>query len=269
MPHDAPRPPTATARAQYSDDVANPPQGQIAPETRRNDEIGAPALLGLGHLAGADGGQPGLAHPGPAQHTPALDVARRRHQRRIVAILLGPDLEQQRHVQYHQATAPRGGPLEKTPLAGAHHGVEDALEPRQRVPIGEHPAAEPLTVDPAIPDRAGKGRRDRRHRGTPRPQQGMHLAVGIEDGHAEPRKDPPGGRLAHANGAGEPQDHHHPPAPADASSRKARNSAVTSGSMPNQAAKPGLAWYISMPNPSTTTFPRAAAAASSGVSRGL
>lgn len=51
-------------------------------------------------------------------------------------------------------------------------------------------------------------------------------------------------------------------------STRRRNSGVTSGMTPNQCAKAGRAWFSNMPRPSTTTLPRARAAASSGVSSG-
>ena len=49
----------------------------------------------------------------------------------------------------------------------------------------------------------------------------------------------------------------------------ARNSAVTSGSTPNQSRNAGRAWFNSMPRPLTVALPRARAAASSGVSLGM
>ena len=48
-------------------------------------------------------------------------------------------------------------------------------------------------------------------------------------------------------------------------STSARSSAVTSGVLPNQRAKPGAAWCSSMPSPSTATQPRRRAASTSGV----
>ena len=60
--------------------------------------------------------------------------------------------------------------------------------------------------------------------------------------------------------------------PAQAAGRssptKRRSASSTSGSTPNQAAKPGRAWCRSMPSPPTAMRPRARAAARSGVSRG-
>ena len=49
---------------------------------------------------------------------------------------------------------------------------------------------------------------------------------------------------------------------------KRRSASSTSGSTPNQAAKPGRAWCRSMPSPPTATSPRVRAAASRLVSRG-
>ena len=142
--------------------------------------------------------------------------------------------------------------------------MEDGLQPGQRLRIVEDAGAERAAVDMALTDGAGKGGLDFRHRLAARPEQPMHRGIPLMHGDAHAAQQAGGGGLAHTDRAGE-ADHFHGANPATTARRR---SSVTSGSTPNQAAKPGTAWCSSMPSPSTGARPRPRAAASRVVSSG-
>src|SRR5262249_21988851 len=128
------------------------------------------------------------------------------------------------------------------------------------------------TIDHAILDDARKRRANLRDHRTVLAQQAVHLGIGIVNRDAESPQLLGCGGFAHADRSREAQyDHpafcHRRIQPNDSSTNR-RSSGVTSGSMPNQAAKPGRAWCSSIPRPSTTRLPRALAALSSAVSNG-
>src|SRR5690349_1049472 len=141
--------------------------------------------------------------------------------------------------------------------------MKDAFEPLQRRRIAEDARTQLAAIDAALPiGNAGKDRDHSRHRGAPRRQEAMDGGVAVVDGYAEPAKHRGGRALAHADRAGEAENDH------SVASTARRSAGVTSGILPNQAAKAGRAWWSNMPSPSTTTLPRRRAAASSGVSSG-
>src|SRR5690606_38143179 len=55
-------------RPQGSDDLAHLGSRRLQPLAGFDDEVGALALLGVGHLLGQDGVQLLLRHPGPLEH---------------------------------------------------------------------------------------------------------------------------------------------------------------------------------------------------------
>src|SRR5579883_1787637 len=63
------RPPSVArgAVAQHSDDLGQPTQALVSPESRRDDEIGAAALFGIRHLPAEDGGESLRRHSRPCQ----------------------------------------------------------------------------------------------------------------------------------------------------------------------------------------------------------
>ena len=145
-----------------------------------------------------------------------------------------------------------------------HHWVHDRLQSPKRAAVAKDMVTERRPIHRATPDNPGKRLTHRRHRRAPRAQQFVDHRVGLEHRHPEAREAARRRGLSHADGAGEPEDDHRPVSPATT----ARNRSVTAGVTPNQAAKPGRAWCSSIPRPSAVRWPRARAAARSGVSSG-
>ena len=134
------------------------------PEAGLDDDIGAPALLGIGHLARLDAGQALGGHARPGHDPGELDPAGRAHHQHLVAARLPAGLEQQRDIEHHQLAALAPGPGEEAPLGRAHQRVQDLLQALQRRRIGEDQAAQGDAVDGAVLQHPGKGRGDRGHR---------------------------------------------------------------------------------------------------------
>ena len=121
--------------------------------------------------------------------------------------------------------------------------MHDALQPPERVRVREHEVPERAPVDRAAADRARKGRIDGRHGRPAGGHHAVHGGIGVEHGAPRLAQHGGGGALAHADGAGE-ADHagNGAPAPHNTASTLSRSASSTSGSVPNQAAKPGRAW---------------------------
>ena len=185
---------------------------------------------------------------------------------------LAAGLEEERHVEDREPAAPALAGREEAPLARADEGVEDRLQRGQRVRIREDLGAERSPVDRAlgacVRPGIGKAREHRRHGGPAGPEQTVDRRIGVVNPCAASPERTGHGRLAHADRAGEPKDDHRPTPRQSPSAAKARSAAVASASAPNQAAKPGRAWWINMPRPSTAALPRARAVRSSAVSSG-
>ena len=123
--------------------------------------------------------------------------------------------------------------------------MQNRFEPAQRRLVAEHPPPDFLPVDRPVSRHPGERRFYRRNRGPVFAQQPVYLGVGIVHGHAELSQDGGGPGLAHTDRAGHAQNDRSPchaeRIQVGMSKTKRRRSAVTSGSTPNQAAKPGLA----------------------------
>ena len=262
------RPEPAAAAGHHSDDPFESAQGKGPPEAGLDHETGPPTFLFVGELVGENAREGLGRHAGPREHARPLQESRRAHHHDGIALRGEPDLEQQRDVEHHQPLAPRGGAAQVSALNLPHPGVDDGLQPAQRGGVAEHAFAQHRPVDRTVPDRPGKGGC---HVGDCRPalrQQAMHGGIGIVDRHAEFAEHIRRRRLPHADGTGEPDDHH-----VRQSRRSAatclRSASSTAGSAPYQPAKPGRAWWSSISSPSTARNPRARAEASSPVSSGV
>ena len=178
------------------------------------------------------------------------------------------DLEQQRHVDDRQASPRRRGGGEEGLAAARDVRVDDPFQPPQRRRVAERGGGEQAAIDVAVDPNAGKGRLDRL--GFVGAVELAHRGVGVEHRRAEFGEHSADRRLAHRDRAGQAGDDHVRPfsAARRSASTSARNSAVTSGVLPNQRAKPGAAWRSSMPSPPTATQPRRHAASTSGVVSG-
>src|SRR3546814_349024 len=153
--------------------------------------------------------------------------------------------------------------------------MDNRLERGEFVAVAEHARAEFLSIDAVRSGGAGKARLDRSDQGAAGPLQPVYLGVGIEHGDAFALKHRRGGRLAHANRAGEAEDEGaaKPRAGARAvrhavSSPRNSSSRPSGGEAPKNSSKASAAWPISMSSPSTTPSPRASAAARSPVCSG-
>ena len=227
---------------EHFDDLPESPQGPTASEAGGNDEIRPAAFLRIGDLVGEDAVEPGIRHPGPGEHPGALHEGRGGDHHDRIAKRIEPDLEQQRDVEDHQRRAAAcGSPQEAVPGA-AHQRVGDRFQPAQRSAVFEDDPAQRGPVYGAVPQDAGKGGRDRGHRGAAARKQAVHHLVGIMDRQTHAAQHGRGSGLAHADRAGQAEDHHRgTPHKGRSATRWARSASSTSGSRPNQPAKPGRA----------------------------
>ena len=115
--------------------------------------------------------------------------------------------------------------------------MKDLLDSVERVFVAENLGGDDVTVDDAFFYRLWKHFFNQQKRFTVRFQQIMNRFVSIMNGNSEPPEIAGNGRLAHADGAGQPENDH----PGRPSKTWALKSSVTSGSMPNQWLNPGRA----------------------------
>ena len=117
-------------------------------------------------------------------------------------------------------------------------GKRMRLQPAKRGRIAKDATAETRAIDTAGNSlHARKRRRHRCHRRAPGRQQAVDRGVAVMHGKPEPAQHRGRRALAHADRAGEAKNDHG----ASVASTAARSAGVTSGRMPNQAAKPGRA----------------------------
>lgn len=235
------------------------------------DDVGARAAGAVVHLAGDDAVGLGGRHGAPGDDPLTLQRARRRHRDDEVAIAVSAGLEQERNVEDDERSAGGSGAGEEPGALATDEWMNDPLENRKERAILQDRAAQTGTVDAAPHERAGNERRDRRDGIAARSLEPVDRGVGVEDrdlGAAEQSRDR---GFTHGDAAGEP-DHAQGARVGQVAGMsiaiRALTSASMSGSTPNQAVKPGLAWWSSMPSPSTVRSPRAAASASRRVCSG-
>jgi hypothetical protein len=104
------------------------PQGQVAAQACRYDEISPPPFLLISHLLLQDRSQANLGHSGPAQNSLPLDEIRRRDDDHVIAPLVRTAFKQQRHVQHGNRLAASSSKVEKALFLDRDHRVNDALE---------------------------------------------------------------------------------------------------------------------------------------------
>ena len=150
-------------------------------------------------------------------------------------------------------------------VVAADQGMDDGVQPLQLVRLAEHGLTQGLAVDAPLLHNAGKGRAHRVHRRAAQVIEVVHRGVGVIDRHAGLAEHRGGGRLAHADGAGQADQDHWP----SAFRASARTSRSVGGDSPKKASKDGRAWPISMARPSTLGRPSAQASAKNGVTSGL
>lgn len=168
-------------------------------EAGRHHQVGAAALLGVRHLLGQDSRQPGFRHPGTGHDALALNPRRRRHDQHQVAAPVASALQQQRHVEHYQPLAAAPAARQEARGLALDQRVHDRLQPGQRRGVTEHPGPERLAVDRAVAHDSGKGRGNRRDRGTARRHQAMDRSVSIMHRQPQPPQHGGGRRLAHAD----------------------------------------------------------------------
>ncbi len=217
-------------------------QGHPAVQTGRHDDIRPPALLTIGHLPGQNSGETSRRHAGAAQHPGALQRWRRAHHQNRIAAPLAAGFDQQRDVENDETDAARRHAPEKGALGCTHQWMQDGLQPRQRGAVAENASGKRCAIDAGSAFRhAREGPVDGRDAGAARGERLVNRGIGVEHRYTELPEHGSSGTLAHADRAGKAEDEHRrlqPPSVADTAARKA---GVTSGSRPNQAAKPGLA----------------------------
>ena len=75
--------------------------------------------------------------------------------------------------------------FEKARLFLSNEGVDDALQPLQRLGLAEHGAAQHLAVRRTVTLAARKGAGDGAYGAAATGLQRMHGGIGVEDGHAQ------------------------------------------------------------------------------------
>ena len=90
----------------------------------------------------------------------------------------------------------------------SHQRVHDCLQTRDRRGVIENARRKLVAVDAGFAARIGKRRLDRLDERSASALQATHDRVGIEHRHAESAQHCRRGRLAHADRAGEAEDHH-------------------------------------------------------------
>ena len=158
---------------------------------------------------------------------------------RLVAAPLAAGLEQQRDIEHHQPAALAPGPGEEAALGRAHQRMQDPLQALEGGRIGEDLAAQGDAVDGAVLSTPGKAAATAATAAPPRPEQAMDGLVGVMHGDAAAGAASRAAvRFAHAHRSRQAEDDHRRSAPR---ARSRASAGVTSGSTPNQAAKPGRA----------------------------
>ena len=234
------RPEPAAAPGHHSDDPFESAQGMGAPEAGRHHKARPPPFLDVGKLVGQDAGERLRGHSGARQNPRPLQELWRRYHDHGIALGGEPDLEQERDVEHHHALAPRRRAAQECALNPANAWMDDRFQPAQRRAVPEHPLAQHRPVHRTVPDRAGKGPGDFGDRTAAPVQQPVHRCIGIVHRHAEMAEHAGGGRLAHPDGAGEP-DNHHDRQPRRSAATWLRSASSTTGSNPYHPANPGRA----------------------------
>ena len=121
---------------------------------------------------------------------------------------LAAGLEQQRHVQHGGRGAAAAGVGEEALFHPADPGMQDRLQPLHRRLVPDHGVAQAGAVEHAILDRAGEGGRDGRQRGAAGRLQAVDGGIRVEHGDVGAAERFGGGRFAHADAAGQPDDPH-------------------------------------------------------------
>jgi len=140
---------------------------------------------------------------------------------------------------------------------GRDRGMDDRLEPGERLAVAEHTRTQLFAQNSVGPDRSGEGRLDRRDQRAVRALEPAHGGIGIEHRHAGRRKHRRDGRFAHADRARQAQDERaaHTGRPVSRSATSmARNSASSwrGGATPKKRSKASAACPISIACPSMT-----------------
>ena len=92
-----------------------------------HNEMGAPALFRIGHLAGEDGFELLRRHAGAGQGAGQLDVARCRNDDCDIDFVFAPRFEQQGNVEEHQGRATGAVLGEELLLGTPHQGMDDCF----------------------------------------------------------------------------------------------------------------------------------------------
>ena len=90
-----------------------------------------------------------------------------------------------------------------------NRGMNQCLQPAQILGLGQHPLGQRRPVHPARTGRPRKGRFDLADQRPFRPLQFVDDRIGVEHRHAGVGEHPRDGRFAHADRAGEAEDHGH------------------------------------------------------------
>jgi len=143
----------------------------------------------------------------PSQHPGTLDSLRGADDEDRVAARLATRLQQQRHVEHGKAHPPLPAPVQEAGLFLADERMDDRLQPRHRLRLAQHGSREADPVDRAIADGVGESRRDQGN--GPAAIERMDRGIGIMDRNAARLKQSGGGRLAHADRAGQAEDEGH------------------------------------------------------------
>ena len=112
-------------------------------------------------------------------------------------------LEEQRHIEHHEAAAVPGGAPQEAGLVPAHQGMDQRFKASERSGITDDTGAKALTVDAGSPSltghHTGKGAADRPDGGAAWTVEPVHAQIGVVDEGATTGEHGGNGGLSHAD----------------------------------------------------------------------
>lgn len=173
-----------------------------------NHHIGPAALFRIRHLFRQNSPQSGFRHPSATEDTLTLNKPWGADHRHQIATFMAPALQQQRHIQNHQAGSAAAATGKKRHRLPANQRMHDGLQPCQCRRILEHPRAKERAVDPPIHHDIGEDSGDRGHGRPATLHQPVNRCVGIMHRQPQTAQHTGGGTFPHPDRTGKTKDDH-------------------------------------------------------------
>ena len=182
----------------------------VTRKASRNDCIGATALLTVGHLSSDDGADLIRTQTAAAPHSLLLYAPRRGNHDDPVNIAIPAGFQQQRNIQDSKGFSGGSNPTQERRLFLPDHGMQNALELSQSIRIPQHSVTQRNPIHRPVQYSAGKSRFDGRYRAPTARLQPVDSSIRVKHRDTGATKHRRGGRLPHADAAGQPDDLHPP-----------------------------------------------------------